>query len=252
MGSFANTVFRIMLSWLQGAVSAVWSAFTSEKGGSFLEWIGNNWIPIALVLCLIGLVADLGIYIVRWKPFRVWKSFFTRRKQRNDIQMEESLPVQKENDIPQSAEEVSVPAVNVWKHTQVVDAMSPDLSRWEDKSEEQPEEQRTEILPQPTVTGAGYVVPADSPYRRPKEVPVFANVQETASEPEEGMQPEEYYAPATMRSRKRRRLNVSDLFSNPEEEMYDFEAPQQLIDSRKAYHEPVYPRGWKKSEDRSQ
>ena len=51
-----------------------------------------------------------------------------------------------------------------------------------------------------------------------------------------------------MRSR-RRRLNVSDLFSNPEEELYDFEAPQQLIDSRKAYHDPVYPRGWKKSED---
>lgn len=78
MGSFANSLFKIMLGWLQGAVSAVWSAFTSEKGNSLFNWIGRNWILIAGILCVIGLAADLCVYIFRWKPFRVWKSFFSR------------------------------------------------------------------------------------------------------------------------------------------------------------------------------
>ena len=39
------------------------------------------------------------------------------------------------------------------------------------------------------------------------------------------------------------------VISDPEEELHPFEAPQNVINSQKAYHEPVYPRGWKKSEE---
>ena len=74
-----------MLGWLQGIVSAVWSAFTSEKGGSFFTWIGKYWILIAGLLCIIGLVSDLGVYIVRWKPYKVWKSFFSRKKEEGGV-----------------------------------------------------------------------------------------------------------------------------------------------------------------------
>ena len=245
MGSFANTLFRIMLSWLQGAVSALWSAFTSEKGGSFLEWIGNHWLTIAAILCLIGLVTDLGVYIVRWKPFQVWKSFFNRRKQRDMISSTEPVSDPEEyythDNIPEKTS-----AAKYTRQEPSGCRTTPDLSRWEEDSDEQPENETAEIQPQVTVTNAGYVVPVNSPYRRPAEpVSVPADDEIRAQEPE--TEPARSYIPATMRSR-RRRLNVSDLFSNPEEELYDFEAPQQLIDSRKAYHDPVYPRGWKKSE----
>ena len=250
MGSFANTLFRIMLSWLQGTVSALWSAFTSEKGGSFLEWIGNNWIPIAMILCCIGLVTDLGVYIVRWKPFRVWRSFFNRRKQKDTVSCIKQDSDVKEGSVPASISEKK-PPVNYSRQESSDYRTDPDLSRWEKGSNEQHETETTKALPQVTVTNAGYIVPEDSPYRRPMDsAPARKNdvmpEQETETDPV--TKPEESYIPATMRSR-RRKLNVSDLFSNPEEELYDFEAPQQLIDSRKAYHDPVYPRGWKKSED---
>ena len=39
------------------------------------------------------------------------------------------------------------------------------------------------------------------------------------------------------------------LIYDPEEELRQFDPPQQIIDSRKAYRDPVYPRGWEKSED---
>ena len=55
--------------------------------------------------------------------------------------------------------------------------------------------------------------------------------------------------PIPARTKRRRRLNVSDLFSNPEEDLREIEAPQDVIDRRKAYREPVYPRGWKQNEE---
>ena len=84
MGSFANSLFKYMLGWLQPAVSSVWSAFTNEKGNSFFNWIGRNWIWAAAALCLIGLAADLIIYILRWRPYKVWKSFFSGAKDEAD------------------------------------------------------------------------------------------------------------------------------------------------------------------------
>ena len=250
MGSFANTLFRIMLSWLQGIASALWSAFTSEKGGSFLEWIGNHWIPIAIILCCIGLAADLSVYIVRWKPFRVWRSFFNRRKQRDTLSSVSPESDGKEESAPAGITE-KVPAAVYSRQESSGFRADPDLSRWEKRENKQDAGETTKILPQVTVTNAGYTVPADSPYRRPADTAAGkknVSIPEQETETEPAAEPEESYIPATMRSR-RRRLNVSDLFSNPEEELYDFEAPQQLIDSRKAYHDPVYPRGWKKSED---
>lgn len=242
MGSLANTLFRIMLSWLQGVVSSVWNAFTSEKGGTFLDWIGNNWIPIAVILCVIGLAADLCVYLFRWKPLRVWKSFFQRRKQKDEPADDTDRPVPESPSFANKPPVVPRPVLKQEAQT------APDFSKWETPAEPAPEPAEPENLP-PTVTSAGYVVPADSPYRRPKEAAVLQEER-----PEEALSEtrteEETDKAVPIRTRRRRRLNVSDLFSNPEEELYDFDAPQQVIDSRKAYHEPVYPRNWKKSEDK--
>ena len=90
-----------------------------------------------------------------------------------------------------------------------------------------------------TVTNAGYVVPADSPYRRPEQrgPDTVRPVQEQ----------EESEGTVSLTPRRRRRISVSELFSDPEEEMKEFDAPQQIIDSRRAYRDPVYPSGWKKN-----
>ena len=84
MGSFANTLFTIMLGWLQTAAASIWAAFTSENGSTFFQWIGRNWIILAIVLCGIGLIVDLGIYLLRWRPIQVWKSYFNRLRHRDE------------------------------------------------------------------------------------------------------------------------------------------------------------------------
>ena len=298
MGSFANTLFTILLGWLQGAVSAVWNAFTSENGNSFLTWIGKNWILIAGILCVIGLAADLCVYLLRWKPFKVWKSFlFRNREQEENDTAGEEKPAPRRI-IPEKQQRVITTAEQERPATPVK-YEEPDLSQWKDETG-QPAPRQNEPAEQPAlVTGAGYVVPADSPYRRPAAQEnkarrrtqaetdrVYRRTAERdigpyhAEQALEKAEREESYSgrqaqpsertqisreesvqasypeirrgreePAQIVFRKRRRISVSDLFSDPEEELREIDAPQDIIDRNKAYREPVYPRGWKQNED---
>ena len=242
MGSFANTLFTMMLGWIQTAVAAIWNTFTTENGDSLLKWIGNHWILLAAILCAIGLIADLGIYLVRWRPLRVWRSFFNRVLHREN----ETEPPEQTGTDPTpsgnlfSREEESVPVRNLQKP--ITAAEEEDFSRW---VTEEPAPVYAEPVPKkPTITGAGYTVPADSPYRRPAEPSVYDRDPVTAMPAE----PQSVKPEIMSQRKRRRRLTVSNLFSDPEEELYQYETPQQLIDQNKAYHQPVYPRNWKRDE----
>ena len=228
MGSFANSLFKLMLGWLQTAVSAVWTAFTSENGNGLFNWIGKRWILIAGILCAIGLSADLCVYVLRWKRVR-------KRNGAEEPETEgEQEPTRAETTRPEPEQ-----------------AYEPDFSAWE--PEEPPAAEAIESpAEQPSlVTNAGYVVPADSPYRRPTAKAETASAETSAEETGmlTGTQGTE---PTPIVPRRRRRINVNELFSDPEEELRPFEAPQHVIDSRKAYHDPVYPRGWKQREDKAE
>ena len=230
MGSFANSLFKLMLGWLQTAVSAVWSAFTNENGNGLFNWIGKSWILIAGVLCAIGLAADLCVYVLRWKPFRRGKD--------TEAVPEKPAPVtvQTRPDVPETADEP---------------VGEPDLSKWEVREQTETPAYAPPAEKPALVTNAGYVVPEDSPYRKPADREALSaaaahNGSEPAGTASSGLQRGE---PSPIMTGRRRRLNVSELFSDPEEDLRPFEAPQHVIDSRKAYHDPVYPRDWKKSEE---
>ena len=303
MGSLANSIFRLMLGWIQGIAAALWSAFTSEKGGSVFAWFGKHWIPIAIVLCVIGLVSDLCVYLVRWKPFRRWFGFLRHEKvEEKEVRIRpvtrketETAPVREEEaeqpaqprrrrrtaeyaestenghayipsehaSMPETVNERGYePPVQPRNNRQPeyaaernperpgraesYSADEPDFSKWQVKPAAA-EQKVNEELPTPaTVTKAGYHVPADSPYRRPEP--------KTEKEPivrqPEIREDTERQNPVTVG--RRRRLRITDLFTDPEEELRQLEAPQNVIDSSKAYREPVYPRGWKKSESDGQ
>ena len=240
-----------MLGWLQTAVSAVWYAFTNEKGNSFFNWIGRNWLLIAGILCIIGAAADLCVYILRWKPFRVWKSFLFRNRETNaENHIGNAYPKQagradcRDGKLyAEQIDELHYGNVNKAKD-------EPDLSPWIAGKEEIPQETAQSPEEPAMVTGAGYVVPADSPYRRPdkRKAENTSGYQEKGTRINTEAKTETDQTPTVM-PRRRRRINVGELFSDPEEELREFDAPQHIIDSKKAYLDPVYPRGWKKSED---
>ena len=250
MGSFANTLFTLLLGWLQGIVSAIWSAFTTENGQSWISWIGRHWIAVAGILCLIGLAADLCVYLFRWRPFKVWKSFFSRNRDAGEEpEAEDKKPAEPAVSRSIRNRNTGLSMASVADKTENR-TEEPDLSQWEIKTEKEYYQPARVPEAPPMATKAGYTVPADSPYRRPaKQSPLVPEIkEEQTDEAEVELLYEEKEVPVTLKPRKRRRISVNELFSNPEEELLEFDAPQSVIDSKKAYLNPVYPRGWKNGE----
>ena len=90
MGSFANALFNGLFGWVQSAVRSLWNIFTGDPKHSFLAWVGDHWILLAVLLCAAGLICDLGVYLLRWQPFRVWRSYWERRRGRKEEPEEEA------------------------------------------------------------------------------------------------------------------------------------------------------------------
>lgn len=88
MGSFANTLFSVLLGWVQSAVSWVWQLIASDGEGGVLGWLMDNWLPLAVLVCVGGLLIDLVVYLIRWQPYRVWRSFLSRRDEEEPQQPE--------------------------------------------------------------------------------------------------------------------------------------------------------------------
>lgn len=255
MGSFANTLFTIMLGWIQTAAASIWAAFTSENGGTLLDWIGRHWLILVIILCVIGVTVDLGIYLLRWRPIQVWKSYFNRLRHKDEESEEKDEPEEPEGPAPApiiprrlfsyEAENETIPELK----TITRETEQEDFSRW---ASEEPETVSAAIPLQKKqiITGAGYTVPEDSPYRRPAgtvQNNKQADITESFEEEEDEEAPAEKNGIMTQKKR-RRRLAVGDLFTDPEEELWQYEKPQQLINKDKAYYQPVYPKGWKTNE----
>jgi len=76
MGNFANTLFSVLLGWVQGAAAWLWQLMGSEGAGGFMSWVLDNWLLLVILLCAGGVVIDLIVYLLRWQPYRVWRSFW--------------------------------------------------------------------------------------------------------------------------------------------------------------------------------
>ena len=244
MGSFANNVFSILLGWLQGLISMIWSAMTAKDGNSFLQVLGNNWIKIAVILCAAGLIADFAVYFFRWAPYKVWRTFWRHLK--GERKETESVgnpgtaaePVSAFSENREEAPEY----VRRWRTPEPEEPLRRRIAEPAYRENEEPEEPRRRRTAEPAyrkneepdellrwrtpeqeeeepgvpveITKAGYTVPADSPYRRPGD------------------------------RNSRRRLRISLLGDSEEDDGVHYYSPRPMVDQKEAYHAPVYPEKW--------
>lgn len=252
MSGFANTVFTLLVGWFQAVVSLIWSGLTGKGDGNILTWIGNHWIVIVIILCVVGSVVDLSVYIARWKPLVVIRSYFARKREKNIP--ESAVPaavagsrysVMPEDDEPEPVRNGYRP---LFASNQAVQAETEEPLPEEIPLNSAPAQNAGTGWPEQYESRKGSEkreVPADSPYRRPAAEPAVPEQQTGA-----GREPAER-SPETVVRPRRRRINVSELFGNPEEDMMHFEPPKPMIDQTEAYHRPVYPRNWKENGDSS-
>lgn len=95
MGSFANTLFSVLLGWVQTAAAWLWGLVTNADVSAWLRWLLDNWLPLALLLCIGGMMIDFIVYLLRWQPYRVWRSFLHRLTAKDElvVNVEERQPV---------------------------------------------------------------------------------------------------------------------------------------------------------------
>ena len=74
MNAFANTLFSLLLGWVKGLLQSVYGMFSGGKVSSFFVWLGDHWLGVVVVVCLAGAVADLIIWLLRWRPDLVWRT----------------------------------------------------------------------------------------------------------------------------------------------------------------------------------
>lgn len=72
MGSTA--VMNVMLGWLKGVASWILGLFdlAGSSGFSPLSWLSENWLQILIVLLIAGVVIDVLVWLLRWRPHWVW------------------------------------------------------------------------------------------------------------------------------------------------------------------------------------
>ena len=85
MGGYAQFCIRTLIGWLKTIASQMWVLFSGQNSGGLLGWVSNHWKVICIGLCVVGTLADLTVYIFRWEPIKVWKSYFRRRKNKNHV-----------------------------------------------------------------------------------------------------------------------------------------------------------------------
>ena len=72
MGTFADSLFTLLLGWVRGVVNAMMTVVSSGGESGLLTFLGRHWLVIVLVIVAVGLVGDWFIWMVRWQPYRVW------------------------------------------------------------------------------------------------------------------------------------------------------------------------------------
>ena len=72
--SFADTVVNGMLSWLKGFANWVLRLFdlAGSGGVSPLEWLSDHWLQLLIILLIVGVAADIIVWLIRWRPYWVW------------------------------------------------------------------------------------------------------------------------------------------------------------------------------------
>ena len=103
--SFADTVVNGMLSWLKGFASWVLRLFdlAGSGGVSPLEWLSEHWLQLLIVLLIVGVAADIIVWLIRWRPYWVWfrkkrivvddEDFFADEETREEEAQSDTIPL---------------------------------------------------------------------------------------------------------------------------------------------------------------
>ena len=256
MGSFASGMFSAMLGWIRGAMAYLWQAAATPEGGGLLTWLADHWLPLALILCVAGMVIDLIVYLLRWQPYKVWASFFRRLSHRQKQEAEEEQthrPARRQRTVHRQW----LYADGTARTEAVVQDIHPeeDPAPWQHVARAVAEQEldrdaymRRYARPEPSANASA---PGLEDYPQPSvpETPVAsAPLQPPQPQPQEAADPVSRGRRIVRQSTK---AAFQQLFSSHDEDELDlrYQPAQPAVDKEQAYNKPYYPPQWKPPAD---
>ena len=73
MSLLADNLFALLLGWTRSLFNNLWNLITNNSSG-FVGFLQKFWLPILIILLLVGTFFDLIIWLIRWRPYYVWSA----------------------------------------------------------------------------------------------------------------------------------------------------------------------------------
>lgn len=78
MNILADRLFNLMLGWTRSLFNSIWNLLTNDQQG-FIGFLQRFWLPILVILVVAGTLADYIIWLVRWRPYFVWRTWLRQQ-----------------------------------------------------------------------------------------------------------------------------------------------------------------------------
>jgi hypothetical protein len=242
MNTFANSLFTVLFGWARGLIQQVWYAAVSGRLSGFFTWLGDHWVWVVLGLILGCTVMDYLIWLIRWRPYLLWRGFFRRASRffrLRNRQFAEGYQSSVDLNLPPERETAS-PA------PEMEPQLEEEWSQPQPPAEEMPAPEPVFFTPVEAESRPRQFVPPQA-YEAP---PLYATARQVTS----SFTAEMPVARRRRRSEKyeRRRQEWRDRLINggaEDDELLDGLPP--AVDRQQAFHQPVYPRRNEEEDDYS-
>lgn len=257
MNTFADSLFSMLFGWVRTLVQGVWSAVVQGHSGGFFSWLGDHWLWLALIICLICTAVDFIIWMIRWRPYLVWRTKFRRllRRLRGEPEDARAFETGYTDGVALNLQDEPAPE---WQP-------APDLPPETPARQPAvlPEEFYVPRQPLPQEASAPQVPqPADA-YAAPVsyEAPAYSTPAGEYIPLPEQPPADPVAAPRRRRSDKHAQKKVSwheRLVADDDDQEGLLDGLPPAVDREQAFHEPVYPQGsahysaWKKPDNNNQ
>jgi len=80
----ADRLFALLLGWTRALFNSLWNLVTDPTAG-ISDFIRRFWLPMILVILVFGTAMDFIVWLIRWRPYLIWRDWFRRRDARRRL-----------------------------------------------------------------------------------------------------------------------------------------------------------------------
>lgn len=233
---FLRAFFSLILGWTRAIMAFFWKIFGQEGGSGFQNWFRQNWIMLVLSVCIIGTAIDFLVYLFRWRPLRVWATFFRRAFHRNGAEVSEDVMDGREKNriALRTATEEAAPRGDIRFHE--IPEQFGHAGPMRDMQENGRRSESVFVSDRRNYSSPQKAFPHEESEQREVARNGFVISEENSRRER---------AEAIRRTRKR--FQWSEILGSDEQSDSEiaYRRPEPAFDKLDAYREPVYPDQWK-------